>query len=117
MEYAVTYTKSDERPSLAISPSGSSDALTAVLVILILILGVGAFFFWMNRAGKKPTGRAARRRQEKSGNKTKTKLVTEKRGETTVSSRFCSYCGQPLKGSGAFCAYCGESTGKGTGKS
>ena len=116
LEYSVTYTKSDNRPSLDISPSGSSDALTAVIVIVALTLGVGAFLFLMNRAGKKPAGRAARRRAQKSETRKNAKPATEPRGESTTRPRFCSYCGKPLKGSGAYCAFCGEATGKNDGQ-
>ncbi|MDV2990315.1 MAG: hypothetical protein P3T54_09265 [Dehalogenimonas sp.] len=107
--YDITYTKADSRPSLEINENGTSGALTAVIVILALTAAVAGFFLWLRSAGKKPANRAAKRRAGRQQPKGKTLPA---RG--TSNARFCSYCGKPLKGSGAFCAFCGEATGHGS---
>ncbi|MGI2335093.1 MAG: zinc ribbon domain-containing protein [Dehalogenimonas sp.] len=106
LQYDITYTKSDSRPSLDINDTDNSNLFTVLLGALALIAGLAGFFFWLRSAGKKSVNRVAKRRVARQQPKRK---VSPASGLS--NKRFCSYCGKPLKGSGAFCAYCGEATG------
>jgi hypothetical protein len=102
IDFQITYTKSDTRPSLSITDTGSSSPqssssitgtgnsgpLVAAIVILALALAIAIVFFWRRKSGVQ--NRAARK-QTANQNR----------------NRFCPQCGKPVAGSDKFCAHCG----------
>jgi hypothetical protein len=90
IEFQITYTKSDTRPSLSITDTGTSKLPVAAIVILALALAIAIVFFWRRKSGVQ--NRAARK-QTASQNR----------------NRFCPQCGKPVAGSDKFCAHCGAS--------
>lgn len=61
LQYDITYTKSDSRPSLDIKDAGGADFLIVVIVILVILAGVAGAFLWLKSAGNKQVNRAATR--------------------------------------------------------
>jgi hypothetical protein len=95
--FAITYTKSNPLPSLAIEKESTNTALIVITVVGLCAL-IAAGFIWVKKS--RPKAGAERRRAAKSA---PVREPTEKR----LPRRFCDQCGQSLEESSRFCSYCG----------
>ena len=100
IQFDITYSKSDTKPSLAIEDEGTPDSLLAIIIALVLGIAVVGVFLWMRKS--KPRTRAARRQQARNTN-----AHARKPADNQRKARFCRQCGKPIEGSFKFCPHCG----------
>jgi hypothetical protein len=105
LSFNITYTKTDDRPSLAEGGGGGATsggtagtvaAIVAGVVVVALLVG-----FFLVKKPSRPGSRAARRRQNKSA--PQARRTVAKSG----ADRFCTQCGKPVDSSHKFCPNCG----------
>jgi len=95
LQFDISYTKSDPRPSIEITDSGST-GLVVGIVLGVLVVVVGGFFlirFLQTRKARQKL--LAKRRPERASKKTRTR------------QQFCRQCGKQLDKSTPHCPYCG----------
>ena len=100
LQFYITYTKSDTRPSLAIVDTGTAGSLLTVVVIIVVGIVVVGVFLWVRKS--RPRTRAERRQLARN--------TTARRpadNQEQPKARFCSQCGKPIEGSHKFCPHCG----------
>ncbi len=97
--YNIAYTKKDTRPSTGASGSGTSSNTTLILIVIGAIIVLGAVLFFLPQFRSKPqriASRSQRRQAEREVRKGQAK------------SKFCRYCGKPVKDNDRFCPSCGQ---------
>jgi hypothetical protein len=97
LSFNITYTKSNPLPSLAIENESGTTVLIVITVVGLCAL-IAAGYIWVMKSRSKT--RAERRRIAQSA-------PVHQPGDTPLSRRFCSQCGQSLEESSRFCSYCG----------
>ncbi len=100
LQFDITYTKADARPSLLIEDGGISSSLMTVVVIAVLVIAIAGVFLWMRLSTSRPKTRAERRQLTRNSG-------LRKPTDARYKAKFCSGCGEPLISSHKFCSSCG----------
>lgn len=100
VEFEISYTKSDTRPSLSIVDEGSNGALIGVIVAVVVVVAGGGLFIALRKP--RARSRAVRRQQSRTAKKSAPPPGRQSK------ARFCTQCGQSLDGSYKFCPNCGK---------
>lgn len=97
--FNITYTRSNTLPSVSVIENEPASILPIVTIVSILVVIVGAGFFWVMRS--KPKTRAERKRTARS------KSARASKEWKQAGHIYCSQCGEPLAKSSKYCQNCG----------
>jgi zinc-ribbon domain len=110
--FAVSYTKTDTRPSLGnlggeVGAGGGGSNRTAIILLVlggIVVLSVGFAIV------KSKFGSSSKQRQTNLPRKGSTARLNQHggKGDQAKGGRFCTQCGQPVEPDDRFCPYCGS---------
>jgi hypothetical protein len=101
LNFEISYTKSDMRPSLGIPSGSTSKEATSSLPLIIIPIGLGIALIALILIRKRKMISKINRNQP-----SRSKPILARKG-TKSSTGFCGRCGEQVEGSFLFCPYCG----------